>query len=816
MNISVRTRRTGATLDHNTVKNTNMNSNVENVSFKEPEETMLLSHIHTCSQSQDALRDAMNSYYKATAKNVTATTANEETDSADAARGLKRTKTLRPTCPSRRRSDSPTKQRSKKARRGVNVSTPDETRTDRLGSSKLTFLPVVTPLSAEKTRPSASMEEQDAAVALFSLLSSSDPPSSDCSAASRLDRRLEEEEDQPESCIVGDSPCLEGDESIRSQRQASEDCASGSDSHWSTAAVPAPVVSAMEENNENGCRRAVAAFASAAAGATSTVHPKRSTMVDHTYTDYSVVDEETLRKLDDEERAYAKRGRSCDEAAAEGASAKRDGDATHDGGEQQRRPSSSSSSPLTEEDRDRMDKIRKLREMVVSTRAPRRNSGGVAQPFPEKLMEVLDRDDIGEIISWMPHGRAFIVREPKVFTATILQCVFKQTKFMSFTRQLNLWGFKRITRGRDTGAYYHELFLRGRPRLSRKMRRQKIKGTGIKLTPNPDAEPDFYRMSRKRPLPSVSVGKTGQKCLVPVSKVAMVAVNDTVSKGQLSSAANVYETFSPGEHLSTSPEAPATRFVAAARSFEGANQLAGGCDGASTMETVTITRNTDPAFQRSAIADKMEEVGWGNPSGGTVRLDHAVSVGDATTARAVPAIPSLSATSSAAHYRHAEAEAFQQCLHQQQNATVHSILRLLGARGAPDTHPFDLAFALSGGSDIQRFLESGGNTRRTGSYHPQQQQSPAHDEVLAAHLAHLVRASSTKCGLGASNPSNDDAALIARLSEPDRLSFLEGLSHRGAHLASAASSTGSILNRGGGTVGFDIMAVARALRHAQG
>ena len=92
----------------------------------------------------------------------------------------------------------------------------------------------------------------------------------------------------------------------------------------------------------------------------------------------------------------------------------------------------------------------------------------------------------------MPHGRAFIVKKPKVFTSNILPRFFKHTKYLSFTRQVNLWGFKRITRGADCGAYYHELFLRGRPYLAMRMRRQKIKGTGMKLTVNPDAEPNFH------------------------------------------------------------------------------------------------------------------------------------------------------------------------------------------------------------------------------------------------------------------------------------------------------------------------------------
>lgn len=131
-------------------------------------------------------------------------------------------------------------------------------------------------------------------------------------------------------------------------------------------------------------------------------------------------------------------------------------------------------------------------------------------------MEVLDRSDMSHIITFLPHGRAFIVVHTQELREVVLPRFFKQSKFMSFTRQLNLWGFKRITKGPDAGAYYHELFLRGRPLLSMLMRRQKIKGTGIKLTPNPDTEPNFYQISEKSPLPPASV-KSEVQPLPPIS-----------------------------------------------------------------------------------------------------------------------------------------------------------------------------------------------------------------------------------------------------------------------------------------------------------
>jgi hypothetical protein len=53
----------------------------------------------------------------------------------------------------------------------------------------------------------------------------------------------------------------------------------------------------------------------------------------------------------------------------------------------------------------------------------RKKTGGVTQPFPEKLHEMLDTEtdsDAQSIVSWLPHGRAFIVRKPKVFTKEIM------------------------------------------------------------------------------------------------------------------------------------------------------------------------------------------------------------------------------------------------------------------------------------------------------------------------------------------------------------------------------------------------------------
>ena len=77
---------------------------------------------------------------------------------------------------------------------------------------------------------------------------------------------------------------------------------------------------------------------------------------------------------------------------------------------------------------------------------------------------------------------------------TVTNRYFKQNKLTSFQRQLNLYGFNRLTRGLDATGYYHQYFLRDREYLAKRMMRQRIKGTKIKGAASPDAEPDFYAM----------------------------------------------------------------------------------------------------------------------------------------------------------------------------------------------------------------------------------------------------------------------------------------------------------------------------------
>jgi len=90
-------------------------------------------------------------------------------------------------------------------------------------------------------------------------------------------------------------------------------------------------------------------------------------------------------------------------------------------------------------------------------------------------MEILSTEEIGDVIAWLPHGKGFIIYKKKKFASELLPLYFKQSKFTSFTRKLNRWGFTRVTRGPETGAYYHKYFQRGDLRLCMQMSCQSSK-----------------------------------------------------------------------------------------------------------------------------------------------------------------------------------------------------------------------------------------------------------------------------------------------------------------------------------------------------
>jgi hypothetical protein len=102
-------------------------------------------------------------------------------------------------------------------------------------------------------------------------------------------------------------------------------------------------------------------------------------------------------------------------------------------------------------------------------------------------MSVLSDEKNHEAICWLPHGRAFIIRNRLLFAEKVMPRFFpRKSKYSSFTRKLNRWNFIRVSSGPEHGAYYHEFFLRDQPHLAAQMFCKNARSKIAMATPEPE------------------------------------------------------------------------------------------------------------------------------------------------------------------------------------------------------------------------------------------------------------------------------------------------------------------------------------------
>ena len=90
--------------------------------------------------------------------------------------------------------------------------------------------------------------------------------------------------------------------------------------------------------------------------------------------------------------------------------------------------------------------------------APAEWQPSVKEPtFPVKLHMILANPEFEDIIAWLPHGRSWRIIHQKAFEERVLPLYFRHGRYSSFARQVNGWGFQRVTNGSDYNSYYHEV-----------------------------------------------------------------------------------------------------------------------------------------------------------------------------------------------------------------------------------------------------------------------------------------------------------------------------------------------------------------------
>ena len=97
---------------------------------------------------------------------------------------------------------------------------------------------------------------------------------------------------------------------------------------------------------------------------------------------------------------------------------------------------------------------------TVSTTTTRTSHpGSKSETFPYRLYRMIEdahAEGNSDIIHFMPHGRAFIVEDHDKLVDKLLARYFHQSKYVSFQRQLNIYGFQKLTVGTDQGEYIQQ------------------------------------------------------------------------------------------------------------------------------------------------------------------------------------------------------------------------------------------------------------------------------------------------------------------------------------------------------------------------
>jgi hypothetical protein len=99
---------------------------------------------------------------------------------------------------------------------------------------------------------------------------------------------------------------------------------------------------------------------------------------------------------------------------------------------------------------------------------------GSREPFPGKLYRLLveaERNGNENIISFTQDGRAFKIHSREKFITKVSPTYFRQAKISSFVRQLNFYGFEKVSQGPNRGSFSHPFFIRENPELLMKIQR---------------------------------------------------------------------------------------------------------------------------------------------------------------------------------------------------------------------------------------------------------------------------------------------------------------------------------------------------------
>ena len=132
-------------------------------------------------------------------------------------------------------------------------------------------------------------------------------------------------------------------------------------------------------------------------------------------------------------------------------------------------------------------------------------------PFVRKTYDIVSDPSTDAIVCWSSTGRSFLVVEEHAFQKEVLPKYFKHDNLCSFIRQLNTYGFRKISSAKDLNSSHNVLefeqpdFRRDHPELLANLKRkQKKKSLTGSAPPTPD--PSTPGMMPEGAMPGTDMG----------------------------------------------------------------------------------------------------------------------------------------------------------------------------------------------------------------------------------------------------------------------------------------------------------------------
>lgn len=98
---------------------------------------------------------------------------------------------------------------------------------------------------------------------------------------------------------------------------------------------------------------------------------------------------------------------------------------------------------------------------------------------------MLEDANLSQIITWSEEGDAVMIWSEENLGRILPRYGFKTNNFSAIQRQLNYYGFKKTTQGKNPTVYMHEYFYRGSPNLLEIRKRTAVKESSKSAAPVP-------------------------------------------------------------------------------------------------------------------------------------------------------------------------------------------------------------------------------------------------------------------------------------------------------------------------------------------